>query len=132
MPHPAEDHGSENKCEGDSCTKPRLEVTPLQSNDGNLNNASSSVCQFKEERESKTSNKETDMTEKDSWSHIAASGDADSAKDTLKDTSGAVDRNPYNELNLFSNDHDAKESSDLLYFGWPDMGNLEDVDRILR
>ncbi|KAK1418285.1 hypothetical protein QVD17_27428 [Tagetes erecta] len=131
VPHPTEDHGGEDKYDGDNSIKPRLEVVPLQSKEGNLDNASSSVCQFKEERESKTSNKETDVTEKDSWSHITASGDADSTKDMLKDTSGAVDRNSYNELNLFSNDHDAKESSDLLYFGWPDMGNLEDVDKIL-
>ncbi|KAJ0533253.1 putative LNK family protein [Helianthus annuus] len=166
-PHPTEDHGSEDKCEGDSCKKPRLEVTPLQSNEGS-HNASSSVCN--QDKKSKTLNKEPDTMEKDSWSHIpdrvfTASGDADSAKDALsvvqsgdttkvsnysfkgsntgsgselctdegmlRDTSGAVDRNSYNDLNLFSNDGGDKGSNDLLYFGWPDIGNLEDVDRFL-
>ena len=32
MAHSTEDHDSGDKCEGDTCKKPRLEVTPLQSN----------------------------------------------------------------------------------------------------
>ncbi|XP_024959457.1 protein LNK1-like isoform X3 [Cynara cardunculus var. scolymus] len=58
-----------------------------------------------------------------------------------KDASAAVDSNSYNyppshihqsaDLNLFSNDCDDKQSSDLLYYGWPDIGNFEDVDRML-
>lgn len=62
----------------------------------------------------------------------------------LKDTAGAVDSNSYNhsqshilqsdddDLNLFSNDGDDKESNDLLYYGWPDIGNFEDMDKMLR
>ncbi|XP_048228163.1 protein LNK1 isoform X2 [Ricinus communis] len=38
-----------------------------------------------------------------------------------------------NDLNFFDNDHEVKESSDLLYYGWPDdIGNFEDVDRMFR
>ncbi|XP_022027745.1 protein LNK1 isoform X2 [Helianthus annuus] len=142
VPHPTDDQGSEDKCDGDVCKKPRLDVTPLQSN---------------EERVFKTLNKETNIMEKDTWSNMlddvfAASGDAGSAKDMptvqsddgklsnncfessninsgsglstdegiLKDSSGAVDRNSYNDLNLFSND-----------YGWPDAGYFEDMDRML-
>ncbi|KAI3755283.1 hypothetical protein L1987_55079 [Smallanthus sonchifolius] len=154
VPHPTDNQGSEDKREGDISKKPRIDITPIQSN---------------EERVSKKLNKETNMMEKDSWSNMfdgvfAASGDADSEKnmptvqsgDTKlsnhcfkssnnnsgsglctdegihKDSSGAVDRNSYNDLNLFSNDGDNKESSDLLYYGWPDVGSFEDVDRMLR
>ncbi|KAK1430262.1 hypothetical protein QVD17_12883 [Tagetes erecta] len=153
VPHPTDNQASEDKREGDISKRPRLDITPLQSN---------------EERGCKTLNKETNVMEKDSWSNIldgafAASGDADTAKfiptmqsdDTkllnecfessnvdsgsglcteegiLKDSSGAVDRNSYNNLNLFSNDADDKESSGLLYYGWPDVGSFEDVDRML-
>ncbi|KAI3702118.1 hypothetical protein L6452_27823 [Arctium lappa] len=177
VPHPGNNHGNEDKCEEDSCKKPRHEVTPLQSNTGHLY-ASAGVCQVKEERDPKTLNEKRNMMEQDSWSHrsdnvFAASCDADTAKDMpalqsgdagisnhclkssnitsdselctddgiLKDTSAAVDSNLYNyppshiqqsgDLNLFSNECDDKESSDLLYYGWPDIGNFEDVDRML-
>lgn len=140
-----EDHGSGDKCEGGTCKKPRLEVTPLQSN---------------VETETTILNIEKNMTEEGSCSHIP---DAESAKDTptlqsgdtklsddcfkssnvtsgselctdegiLKDNSGAVDSNSYNDLNLFTNDGDNKGSSDLIYYGWPDIGNFEDMDTML-
>ncbi|KAK9077135.1 hypothetical protein SSX86_005471 [Deinandra increscens subsp. villosa] len=153
VPHPTDNQSSEDKCEGDICKKPRVDVTPVQSN---------------EERVSKTLNKEANMMEEDAWSNVldgvfAASGDANPAKDMptvqsggtklssdsfkssnisslselctdeeiFKDSSGAVDRNSYNDHNLFSNDGDDKETSDLLYYGWPDAGYFEDVDRML-
>ncbi|KAH7575620.1 hypothetical protein JRO89_XS02G0165600 [Xanthoceras sorbifolium] len=37
-----------------------------------------------------------------------------------------------NDLSFLNNDHEDKESSDLLYYGWPDIGNFEDVDRMFR
>lgn len=143
VPHTSKDHGNEDKSEEDSCKKPRLEVTPLQSNEDNLH-PSSSVCQVKEE----TLNKETNMMEKDSWGVFSASGDADTAKESevctedglLKDNSVVGDSNSYNyppshikesDVNLFSNNGDDKESSDLLYYGWPDIGNFDDMDRML-
>ncbi|KAF8404580.1 hypothetical protein HHK36_009467 [Tetracentron sinense] len=36
------------------------------------------------------------------------------------------------DLEFFGNDREDKESSDLLYYDWPDMGNFEDVDRMFR
>lgn len=36
-----------------------------------------------------------------------------------------------NDMNLFEND-EVKDSSDFLYFGWPEIENFEDVDRIFR
>lgn len=55
----------------------------------------------------------------------------------------AVDNNLYryplnqisqsdNDLSFLDNDCEDKESSDLLYYGWPDIGNFEDVDRMFR
>ncbi|XP_059648071.1 protein LNK1-like isoform X2 [Cornus florida] len=61
----------------------------------------------------------------------------------IGDRCAAVDNNSYsyllghnpqtdNDLCFFDNDHEDKESSDLLYYGWPDIGNFEDVDRMFR
>lgn len=36
------------------------------------------------------------------------------------------------DLNFFDGHHDNKESTDLLDYGWPDIGNFEDVDRMFR
>lgn len=36
------------------------------------------------------------------------------------------------DLSFFHNNHEDKESSDLLYYGWGDIGNFEDVDRMFR
>ncbi|XP_022725219.1 protein LNK1-like isoform X3 [Durio zibethinus] len=36
------------------------------------------------------------------------------------------------DLSFFNNNHEDKENSDLLYYGWGDIGNFEDVDRIFR
>ncbi|KAA8536468.1 hypothetical protein F0562_028946 [Nyssa sinensis] len=59
------------------------------------------------------------------------------------DRCAAVDGNSYryplghisqtdNDLSFLDNDCEDKESSDLLYYGWPDIGNFEDVDRMFR
>lgn len=37
-----------------------------------------------------------------------------------------------NELSYFDNDREDKENVDLFYYGWPDIGNFEDVDRMFR
>ncbi|TYH77931.1 hypothetical protein ES332_D04G189800v1 [Gossypium tomentosum] len=36
------------------------------------------------------------------------------------------------DLRFFNNNHEDKENSDLLYYGWGDIGNFEDVDRMFR
>lgn len=36
------------------------------------------------------------------------------------------------DLEFFGNSHDQKESTDLLDYGWPDIGNFEDVDKMFR
>ena len=36
------------------------------------------------------------------------------------------------DLSFFNNNHEDKENSDLLYYGWGDIGNFEDVDRMFR
>ncbi|KAL3538629.1 hypothetical protein ACH5RR_001995 [Cinchona calisaya] len=61
----------------------------------------------------------------------------------LIDKSAAVDSNSYdypldpmpqtdNDLSFFGDDHNDKDSSDFLYYAWPDIGNFEDVDRMFR
>lgn len=58
-------------------------------------------------------------------------------------TGTAVDNNLYryplsqisqtsNDLSFFDNDQEDTENGDLLYYGWPDIGNFEDVDRMFR
>ncbi|KAJ7968184.1 Protein LNK1 isoform X2 [Quillaja saponaria] len=37
-----------------------------------------------------------------------------------------------NEYSFLDNDREDKESSDLSYYSWQDIGNFEDVDRLLR
>lgn len=37
-----------------------------------------------------------------------------------------------NDLSFLCNDREDKESSDLLFSGWPDIGSFEDVDRMFR
>ncbi|XP_042491501.1 protein LNK1-like isoform X2 [Macadamia integrifolia] len=36
------------------------------------------------------------------------------------------------DLEFFANEHEDKDSGDLLYYGWPDIGNFEDIDRMFR
>uniref|UniRef100_A0A6M2EHC5 Protein LNK1 n=1 Tax=Populus davidiana TaxID=266767 RepID=A0A6M2EHC5_9ROSI len=84
-------------------------------------------------------------------SHCLKRGNIDSvgsefcASDPTSDEKcSAVDNNLYsyplshisktdNDLSFFDNDCEDKESSDPLYYGWPDdIGNFEDVDRMFR
>ncbi|XP_062077162.1 protein LNK1 isoform X2 [Humulus lupulus] len=37
-----------------------------------------------------------------------------------------------NDLSFFDNDNEDRENSGLLFYGWPDIGNFEDVDRMFR
>lgn len=80
--------------------------------------------------------------------HCLKSGNLDSSGSDTKDSvmgdrCTVVDNNLYdyplnhisqadNDLSFLDNDREDKESSDLLYYGWPDIGNFEDVDRMFR
>ncbi|KAK2665171.1 hypothetical protein Ddye_003745 [Dipteronia dyeriana] len=70
-------------------------------------------------------------------------GDFGADDSILDDGCDPVDNNLYryplnhifqteNDLSFLNNDREDKESSDLLYYGWPDIGNFEDVDRMFR
>ena len=61
----------------------------------------------------------------------------------LVDKRGTEDNNVYHfplnhiseaddDLCFFNNNHEDKENSDLLYYGWGDIGIFEDVDRMFR
>ncbi|KAI3774572.1 hypothetical protein L1987_49131 [Smallanthus sonchifolius] len=56
----------------------------------------------------------------------SATGDNNSYSYTLTQLSQAGD------LCFVDNNCEDKESGDLLYYGWPDIGNFEDVDKMLR
>lgn len=57
-------------------------------------------------------------------------------------TSAACDNTSYSyplthisqteDLRFVDNNCEDKESGDLLYYGWSDIGNLDDVDKMLR
>lgn len=80
--------------------------------------------------------------------HCLKSGNLDSsgsdANDNIMgDGCTVVDNNLYdyplnhisetdNDLSFLDNDREDRDSSDLLYYGWPDIGNFEDVDRMFR
>lgn len=173
VPHPSDENTGEHSFKGDSCKKPRREVTGVSSNAGDLY-AANSVVREKEERDSTILSKKRNMLEKEPWPHktssvFPASCDDDTVKEattlasddtrmsssrlisgdiasmdneTNTDRSTAVNSgsNDYSlghisqkdELRFFDNDCENKESSDLLYYNWPDIGNFEDVDRMFR
>ncbi|KAG8368683.1 hypothetical protein BUALT_Bualt15G0071200 [Buddleja alternifolia] len=72
-----------------------------------------------------------------------SSGSENCANDTIVGCKiTAIDNNSFsypladitqtnNNLDFFENTKD-KESSELLYYGWPEIGNFEDVDRMFR
>lgn len=159
VPHPSDEHENEQALQGENRKKPRREVIGVSSNVGDQ--AAKCVTQVKEERDFPTLNSTRDtMMGNDPWSLIpddvfSASCDTDSTKeveglasnnntrmlnhcfsknnlDSCADDPILGDRCTAVDLSLFDNDHDKKQSSDLLYYGWPDIGNFEDVDRMLR
>ncbi|KAE8698531.1 Dentin sialophosphoprotein-related, putative isoform 2 [Hibiscus syriacus] len=83
-------------------------------------------------------------------SHGLKTGDIDSVSSdfcsddpVLVDNCATEDNNIYSfplnhiseaneDLRFFNNNHEDKENSDLLCYGWGDIGNFEDVDRMFR
>ncbi|CAH1426194.1 unnamed protein product [Lactuca virosa] len=148
VPDPTNARTSRNSFEGDIFKKPRREATSVLSNFGNLD-ASTTICQKKSERDTKLLDKKKNMMEKES--SFNTSCDVEIVKDTSDDTrmsdkcfkncyvtSAAGDDNSYSyPLTHISQPEDLyncedKESGDLLYYGWSDIGNFEDVDNMLR
>ncbi|XP_071741610.1 protein LNK1-like isoform X2 [Rutidosis leptorrhynchoides] len=127
--NPSEDQGSEDKCEGGNNKKPRLEVASTQNNEGDVYD-SGGVSQ---ERDSETFKKEMKMVDTSSWSHTPNGVFSATDVGTLQNTSGYPPSHisQSDNLSLFSSDGNGKESNDLLYYGWPDIGNFEDVDTML-
>lgn len=104
------------------------------SQDGDSNmRTSCSTCD-----EGKTSNLSMKNNNMDSFG-----GELCAADPVLDDQAAAMDNNLFryqlnnasnneNDLGFFSNNLQDKESSDLLYYGWPEIENFEDVDRMFR
>ncbi|GJS24479.1 F-box domain containing protein, partial [Tanacetum coccineum] len=110
--HPTNTRSTRNSFEGDNCKKPRRETTPVLS-DTNNPDVSNTICHENAARDSKISDKENNMMEKDSWSHaplgvVNESCDGEQVKDTP---------------NLASDDTRISNT---------DIGNLNDVDKMLR
>ncbi|KAI3805099.1 hypothetical protein L1987_27151 [Smallanthus sonchifolius] len=153
VPHPTDNQGSEDNREGDISKKPRLDITLIQSNEERVSKKLNKETNMMEK--DSWSNmfdgvfaasgdadyaKDTPTVQSGDTklsNHCFKSSNINSGSGLCtdegihKDSSDAVDRNSYNDLNLFSNDGDDKESSGLLYYGWPDVGSFEDVDRML-
>ncbi|XP_023750671.1 protein LNK1 [Lactuca sativa] len=157
VPHPNKDDGGEDKSEDAICKKPRRDVTaPLQIKEESNPETLNKETQMMEKDSwgvfaaSGDADSAKDMSTIQSGdakisSNITSGSELCTDDGILKDNSAAVgDNNSYNyppshnklttlqpDLNLFSNDGDDKESSDLLYYGWPDIGNFDDMDRML-
>ncbi|KAK1417620.1 hypothetical protein QVD17_26750 [Tagetes erecta] len=160
VPHPSNVRTSRNSSERDSCKKPRREATPGLSNTGNLDN-SHTICQEKAEKDSKPLDKKKNIMEKEATSHAPhgifndscdgeivkdmpklASDDIRMHDDCFKSsyaTSATGGSNSYSypltetgDLCFVDNNCENKGSGDLLYYGWSDIGNFEDVDKMLR
>lgn len=77
-------------------------------------------------------------------SHMDPTGDGLCATNPiLENQAASMDNNLYqyelnnathaeSDLGFFGSSIDGKESSDLLYYGWTDIENFEDVDRMFR
>ncbi|CAK9181668.1 unnamed protein product [Ilex paraguariensis] len=149
VPHPSDEQTYEHTFQGDSPKKPRREVGGVANSSGGPN-AVKCVSQGKEKRDFSTLNERRNtMLENNSWSKtpdglLPASCDNDLIKevtslasDNTRITSQCfkssnVDSFGDNDLSFFDDNHGDKESSNLLYYGWPDIGNFEDVDRMFR
>ncbi|CAI9287076.1 unnamed protein product [Lactuca saligna] len=121
VPDPTNARTSRNSFEGDICKKPKRETTSVLSKFGNLN-ASNTICQEKSESATKLLDKKKNMMEKES--SFNASCDVEIVKATSDDTRMSD--------KCFKNCYVTSAAGDLLYYGWPDIGNFEDVDNMLR
>ncbi|KAK2982343.1 hypothetical protein RJ640_009040 [Escallonia rubra] len=136
VPHPSDEHAHGHAFQGDNHKKSRHEVSGVSVYAGE--HAAKRARQGKEERDFGDPNQErSTMLENDGWSQEPDDVSA------LGDKCPAIGDNSYNyslsqisqtdeDLSFFDNDCEGKESGDLLYYGWPDIGNFEDVDRMFR
>ncbi|KAE8677848.1 Dentin sialophosphoprotein-related, putative isoform 5 [Hibiscus syriacus] len=121
VPHAIDEYGVQFKVQGDGQTKPRHEVTEVASNaDNAINMPWSQNCDI------------------DSVSSDFCSDDP-VLVDNCATEDNSIYRFPLNhiseaneDIRLFNSNHEDKENSDLLCYGWGDIGNFEDVDRMFR
>ncbi|KAI3445725.1 hypothetical protein Pfo_002390, partial [Paulownia fortunei] len=147
VPHPSFEQADDHSILGDSHKKPRCEVTSISNNTGDRP-AAGYVDQGREHGGfSSLSKRRNTMLEKDSWSHtpsgvFPSSSDNDSIKEASSLASEKTTSSSHafksnntestgNTLDFFENTEE-KDSSDFLYYGWPEIGNFEDVDRMFR
>ncbi|KAL3620926.1 hypothetical protein CASFOL_035838 [Castilleja foliolosa] len=81
----------------------------------------------------RSSNNETDSNNNESGENNTILGRKTAAvgeTTTFSDAIGDIDQAD-NNLDLFENTED-KDSSELLYYDWPEIGNFDDVDRMFR
>ncbi|XP_071715504.1 protein LNK1-like isoform X2 [Rutidosis leptorrhynchoides] len=154
VPHPTNAQTNRNSFEGDICKKPRHETTPVLSNTSNLD-VSNTIFQDKAEGDSKPLDKKESPSNKPSGAFISsadgeivtdinsASDDATMSNNCFKSSQVTsrgdfcVDDHVLNGTpaagdNNFYRYPQHVMAGDLLDYGWPDMGNLEDVDKMLR
>lgn len=162
VPHPTNARTSKSSFEGDSYKKPRHETTPVLSNDNIDASSTVCKEKAERESKPLDKKKNMMEKESPSHAPsgvFSASCDGEIVKDmpnlapddsrmpnncfkSSYDTSVAGDNNSYSyplthisqqgDLCFVDNNCEDKESGDLLYYGWPDIGNFEDVDKMLR
>ncbi|CAI9770083.1 unnamed protein product [Fraxinus pennsylvanica] len=179
VPHPGE-QAKEISFQGDSCKKPRYEVTGISRSYGDKS-AAKHVGQEKEQGNLSASiSRKNTMLEKDSWSrtphstflsptvhdtikeassaasdntrisshgfngnNLDSNGSEACANDpTLNDECTAVENNSFSyplgdisqtdDLNFFDKNPEDEDSSDLLCYDWPEIGNFDDVNGVFR
>ncbi|KAK8558778.1 hypothetical protein V6N13_098416 [Hibiscus sabdariffa] len=142
VPHLVDEYAAQFKVRGDGRMKPRHEVTGVAGNADNTTKYG----------DTDSLKEVTDMVSDDPMmsSHGLKTGDIDSVSsdfcaddpvlvDNCATESNNIYRFPLNhtseandDLRFFNNNHGDKENSDLLCYGWGDIGNFEDVDRMFR
>lgn len=118
--------------ENDSCSHEPNDVLPSSSGSGRIKDASSLASENKASTSHPSKSNNIDSKGDEICVNDAILGDRIDAVDnnSFADTLGDITHTDTN-LDFFENAED-KDSSDMLYYGWPDIGNFEDVDRMFR
>lgn len=140
VPHPTNARTTRNSFEGDSCKKPRREATSYLTNAGNLGKSETDTKQL--DKKKNMMEKESSLSSQSPPNVFNTSSNSEIVKDKyFKNsyaTSATRDDNSYSYPLTHISQQDlynceGKELGEDFYYGWPDdIGNFEDMDKMLR